>query len=97
MIADRVNQIGMSPTLRIAALAGELKRQGQDVLDFSAGQPDFPTPEGVKRAGVRAIENNRTRYTANKDFPDAAVSTSFLFSVEYWFRQYCKGVVVLWK
>lgn len=65
MIADRVKQIGMSPTLRISALAGELRRQGQDVLDFSAGQPDFPTPEGVKRAGVRAIENNHTRYTAN--------------------------------
>jgi len=65
MIADRVKQIGMSPTLRIAALASELKRQGQDVLDFSAGQPDFPTPEQVKLAGVRAIEDNQTRYTAN--------------------------------
>jgi aspartate/methionine/tyrosine aminotransferase len=65
MIADRVKQIGMSPTLRVAALAEELKRQGHDVLDLSAGQPDFPTPEGVKQAGVRAIENNRTRYTAN--------------------------------
>ena len=65
MIADRVKQIGMSPTLHIAALAGELKRQGHDVLDFSAGQPDFPTPESVKQAGVSAIENNHTRYTAN--------------------------------
>jgi aspartate aminotransferase len=65
MIADRVKQIGMSPTLRVAALAAELKRQGHDVLDFSAGQPDFPTPEGVKQAGVRAIQENHTRYTAN--------------------------------
>ena len=65
MIADRVKQIGMSPTLRISALAGELKRQGHDVLDFSAGQPDFPTPQSVKDAGVRAIEDNQTRYTAN--------------------------------
>jgi len=65
MIADRVKQIGMSPTLRISALAGDLKRQGHDVLDFSAGQPDFPTPQSVKDAGVRAIEDNQTRYTAN--------------------------------
>ncbi|NIM01063.1 MAG: aminotransferase class I/II-fold pyridoxal phosphate-dependent enzyme [Acidobacteria bacterium] len=65
MIADRVKQIGMSPTLRVAALAGELKRQGHDVLDLSAGQPDFPTPESVKQAGVQAIEDNQTRYTAN--------------------------------
>ncbi len=65
MISDRIKRIGMSPTLRVAALAGELKRQGHDVLDFSAGQPDFPTPDGVKQAGVRAIEDNQTRYTAN--------------------------------
>jgi aspartate aminotransferase len=65
MISDRVKQIGLSPTLRVAALAGELKRQGHDVLDFSAGQPDFPTPEPVKQAGVDAIRDNQTRYTAN--------------------------------
>jgi len=65
MISDRVRQIGLSPTLRVAALAGELKRQGHDVLDFSAGQPDFPTPEPVKQAGIDAIRDNQTRYTAN--------------------------------
>ena len=65
MISERVKQIGLSPTLRVAALAGEMKRQGHDVLDFSAGQPDFPTPETVKRAGIDAIHDNQTRYTAN--------------------------------
>jgi len=65
MISERVKQIGMSATLRVAALAGELKRQGRDVIDFSAGQPDFPTPDEAKLAGVRAIEENHTRYTAN--------------------------------
>ena len=70
MLSDRVKQIGMSATLRVAALAGELKREGNDVLDFSAGQPDFPTPETVKRAGVQAIEANQTRYTANSGMPE---------------------------
>ncbi len=65
MLSDRVRGIGMSPTLRIAALAGRLRAEGVDVLDFSAGEPDFPTPESVKLAGIRAIENNHTGYTAN--------------------------------
>lgn len=64
--AQRIQRIGLSPTLRISALAQELRAKGQDILDFSAGQPDFLTPEEVKRAGIRAIENNRTAYTANQ-------------------------------
>lgn len=70
MISRRVKGIGLSPTLRVAALAGELKRQGHDIVDFSAGQPDFPTPDSVKRAGVEAIEANQTRYTANAGMPE---------------------------
>jgi aspartate/methionine/tyrosine aminotransferase len=65
MVSERVRQIGMSPTLRISALAGEMRAAGVDVLDFSAGQPDFTTPESVKRAGKDAIDADRTRYTAN--------------------------------
>lgn len=60
----------MSPTLRISSLAGEMRAAGDDVLDFSAGQPDFPTPERVKQAGKRAIEENRTGYTANQGLPE---------------------------
>lgn len=41
-----------------------------DVLDFSAGQPDFPTPEAVKQAGIRAIEQDKTRYTPNAGAPE---------------------------
>ncbi|MCP3982389.1 MAG: pyridoxal phosphate-dependent aminotransferase [bacterium] len=65
MLAERVQRIGMSATLRINAIAQELRAAGEDVLDLSAGQPDFPTPESVKAAGVAAIEANHTRYTAN--------------------------------
>ena len=66
MIAKRVQMVGLSPTLRISALAAQLRSAGADVLDFSAGQPDFPTPASVKQAGSLAIEENKTRYTANQ-------------------------------
>jgi aspartate aminotransferase len=65
MIAERIRRIGLSPTLRISALATQMRDDGIDVLDFSAGQPDFPTPEGVKEAGKRAIDADLTRYTPN--------------------------------
>jgi aspartate aminotransferase len=65
MIAERVLGISESPTLRISAMAAGLRAEGVDVLDFSAGQPDFHTPDAVKEAGRRAIDENRTGYTAN--------------------------------
>ncbi len=55
----------MSPTLRMAAKARKLRAEGVDVLDFSAGEPDFATPDVVKAAGKRAIDENFTRYTDN--------------------------------
>src|SRR4030095_8022611 len=42
----------------------QMRAQGIDIVDFGAGEPDFPTPENIKRAGVRAIESNFTRYTS---------------------------------
>lgn len=65
MVSQRAQHIGMSPTLRISSLAQSLGASGVDVLDFSAGQPDFPTPEPVKSAGRQAIADNKTRYTPN--------------------------------
>ncbi len=63
-LARRIGQIGFSPTLAIGDLAQRLKAEGRDILDFSAGQPDFPSPEPAKNAARRAIDENRTRYTA---------------------------------
>jgi aspartate aminotransferase len=66
MPSQRVQQLGLSPTLRISAQAARMRADGIDVLDFSAGQPDFPTPATVKEAGKRAIDEDQTRYTANE-------------------------------
>jgi aspartate aminotransferase len=62
-LADRISLIGLSSTMRVAAEAERLKREGVDVVDFGAGEPDFPTPDNVKHAAVRALEENFTRYT----------------------------------
>jgi aspartate aminotransferase len=50
--------------MKVAADADRLRRDGADVVDFSAGEPDFPTPENVKRAAMEAIDQNFTKYTA---------------------------------
>jgi aspartate/methionine/tyrosine aminotransferase len=70
MFSDRVNRIAMSPTLRIGAKAGQMRAQGIDVVDFSVGEPDFPTPEPIKRAAKAALDANFTKYTANDGIPD---------------------------
>jgi aspartate aminotransferase len=62
-LADRVNRINISATGAVMAEAERLKARGADVVDFGPGEPDFPTPEHVKRAAVRAIEENLTKYT----------------------------------
>jgi len=49
--------------MKVAADAEKLRAQGVDVVDFGAGEPDFPTPDNIKQAAVRAIENNFTKYT----------------------------------
>ncbi len=63
-LADSVNRISASPTMAVAAEAERLKARGVDVADFGAGEPDFPTPEHIKRAAIKALEENRTKYTA---------------------------------
>jgi aspartate aminotransferase len=62
-LADRVNRISISPTMVVLQEAEKLKAQGIDVADFGPGEPDFPTPEHIKRAVVQALEENRTKYT----------------------------------
>ena len=62
-ISHRCQNIAPSPTLAIDARAKEMKAAGVDVIGFGAGEPDFPTPDHIKEAGIQAIRNNDTRYT----------------------------------
>jgi aspartate aminotransferase len=63
MLAERMGRTSASPTLKVMIQAETLRRQGIDVVDFGAGEPDFPTPEHVKAAAVAAIGAGFTKYT----------------------------------
>ncbi len=60
---NRINRIQVSPTAVVISAAEQLKAKGVDIADFGPGEPDFPTPEHIKKAAIKAIEENRTKYT----------------------------------
>jgi aspartate aminotransferase len=62
-LADRISAISVSSTMAVSAETDRLRRQGADVVDFGAGEPDFPTPDNIKRAAFDAINQNFTKYT----------------------------------
>jgi len=63
-LAERVERISVSATLAVLMEAERYKARGVDVVDFGPGEPDFQTPERIKRAAIRALDENRTKYTA---------------------------------
>src|SRR5260370_37943340 len=62
-LASRISLISESSTMKVAADADKLRREGVDVVDFSAGEPDVPTPDNIKQAAIRAINENYSKYT----------------------------------
>jgi aspartate aminotransferase len=62
-LTERINRIQISPTSAVIAEADKLKARGVDLADFGPGEPDFPTPDHIKKAAIRAIEQNYTKYT----------------------------------
>lgn len=64
-LSNRCRLIKPSPTLSLSAKAKEMKDAGIDVISFSVGEPDFPTPDYIKNAAHKAIDANYTRYTNN--------------------------------
>ena len=69
-LSDRVQRVKPSPTLAISALAQQLKAEGRDVINLGVGEPDFATPDHIKQAGIDAINNNQTGYTAVDGIPE---------------------------
>ncbi|MBI5196974.1 MAG: pyridoxal phosphate-dependent aminotransferase, partial [Nitrospirae bacterium] len=69
-LAKRVSQIQPSPTLAAEAKAKALRAQGVDVISFSAGEPDFDTPDWIKEAAITAIREGFTKYTLPSGIPE---------------------------
>ena len=69
-LSETLARVKPSQTMAISALAAEMRAAGKDVIGLSAGEPDFPTPQNIREAGIRAIEEGKTRYTAADGIPE---------------------------
>jgi len=70
IIAKRLEPVKPSPTLAIAAKAAQMRAQGLDVIGLATGEPDFDTPEHIKAAAVKALQEGFTKYTAVDGIPE---------------------------
>ena len=68
--SKRINNLPVSATLAMAAKARELKENGIDIIGLSLGEPDFNTPDFIKEAAIKAIENNYNSYTPVDGYVD---------------------------
>ncbi|MDG1995999.1 MAG: pyridoxal phosphate-dependent aminotransferase [Emcibacteraceae bacterium] len=68
-IADALSRIKPSPTMAVGAMADELRAAGRDIISLGAGEPDFDTHDYVKEAGIKAINEGQTKYTAADGTP----------------------------
>ena len=83
MLAERMSRVSTSPTMKVAGEAAKLKRQGVDVVDFGAGEPDFPTPEPAKNAAKTAIDQNYTKYTPPAGAADLKQAICARYKTDY--------------
>ena len=67
--SNRIQKVKPSPTLAVTALAAKLRSEGRDVIGLAAGEPDFDTPDHVKQAAIKAINEGFTKYTAVDGMP----------------------------
>ncbi len=70
MLSKRIQTLSSSLTIAITTLAQELKAEGKDILSFSAGEPDFDTPDAIKNAAKDALDSGKTKYTAVPGVPE---------------------------
>ena len=78
-LSATLSRVKPSPTIAVTTKAQELKAAGRDVIGLGAGEPDFDTPDHIKAAGIRAIEEGKTKYTAVDGIPElkAAICAKF--------------------
>ena len=81
--AQRMNRVEVSPTLKVSAAADRMRREGLDVVDLGAGEPDFSTPENVKAAARAAIDNNFTKYTPSAGVLELRDAVAMRYKADY--------------
>ena len=82
-LAERMRHIGMSPTMKGTIAAEKLRREGVDVVDLGAGEPDFPTPAHIMAAAHAALDKNFTKYTANMGIADLREAVASRYKADY--------------
>ena len=68
-LSDRLNRLSPSATLAMSQKSSEMKAQGIDVINLSVGEPDFNTPDHIKAAAIKAVEDNWSRYSPVPGYP----------------------------
>src|SRR5256885_4410335 len=81
--SDRVNRIEISATLAVVNEAAKLRAQGADLVDLGMGEPHFATPDHIKQAGIAAIQNNFTKYTAVAGIPELRPALAHPHAAEF--------------
>ena len=70
MVAERMMRMPESGTVRISNLVSKLKGEGVDIISFSVGEPDFPTPDNICQAAIKALNDHFTHYTPSAGIPE---------------------------
>jgi len=82
-LSKRVSRIGESATLRVSRLANDLRRAGVSVVDFGAGEPDFPSPPVAVEAARRALAEGFTKYTPGSGIPELRAAVAELYRRDF--------------
>ncbi len=83
MTSSKISGIPVSGTMEIAAKVIEMQFKGIDVINLCVGEPDLPTPDHIKEAGIKAINFNRTKYTLNVGIEELRIAIKSKFKNEY--------------
>ena len=93
-LADRVVTLKPSATLAISAKAQDLKAQGKDILSLSVGEPDFPTPEHIREAAKKAVDDGFTRYTPVPGTPELRAAAAGYFNHFYGISAKAENIII---
>ena len=93
-LSDRLNRLAPSATLAMSQKSSEMKAQGIDVINMSVGEPDFMTPDHIKEAGKKAIDDNYSKYSPVPGYMDLREAISEKLAKENNLSYSAKEIIV---